>query len=387
MSLLPDAETFRRLVDGTTRGPAATVARTLLSAASVPYRLAVAARTLAYDRRWLRIASAPVPVVSVGNLTLGGTGKSPLVGWLAGTLSAAGMRPAILSRGYAARGETCLARSRSSDEGREFALTHPHIPHLAHPLRLRAALEAASSHAADVVVLDDGFQHRGLARDLEIVAVDATDPVGGGRLFPRGLLREPVGALGRADCIVLTRCDRVAADEPSRIRGELERACGGLAGVTWVESCHAPAGLRSVDGTMLPAESLAGRRVLAVCGIGNPRQFRRGLEDLGALVTDHLEFADHHPYRPADSAAMLRRAVDSRSELIVTTLKDLVKIDPSPIVGIPLLALEVRLRILSGEDSLRGRLWQAVGTKDGPAETTSSSRRAGCASADAESTS
>jgi tetraacyldisaccharide 4'-kinase len=387
MSLLPDAETFRRLVDGTTRGPAATAARTVLSAASAPYRLAVAARTLAYDHRWLRISSAPVPVVSVGNLTLGGTGKSPLVGWLARTLSDAGRRPAIVSRGYAARGGTCLARSRASDEGREFALTLPHVPHLAHPLRLRAALEAAACHAADVVVLDDGFQHRRLARDLEIVAVDATDPLGGGRLFPRGLLREPVGALRRADCIVLTRCDRVDPNESSRIRTELERSCGGLAGVTWVESCHAPAGLRSVDGTLLQPSFLEGRRVLAVCGIGNPRQFRRGLEDLGAVVADHLEFADHHPYRPADAAAMLRRAVDSRSELIVTTLKDLVKIDPAAIIGVPLLALEVRLRILSGEDDLRGRLLEAVGPKAARPATTSSSRRGGCASADAGSTS
>lgn len=398
MSFLPDAESFRRLTNGTDRGLSAGLARALLTALSRPYGLGVGLRTLAYDRGWLRAAPAPVPVVSVGNLTLGGTGKSPLVGWVATTLSDAGLRPAILSRGYGARGDTCQARSEASDEGREFALTHPTIPHLAHPLRLLAAREAAANHAARVVVLDDGFQHRRIARALDIVAVDATDPLGGGRLFPRGLLREPVTALRRADCVVLTRCDRVAAEEPARIREAIETACGGLSGITWAESSHAPAGLRASDGTSLPMSALEGRRVLAVCGIGNPQPFRLGLEDLGASIADHLEFADHHSYGPGDIATILARAARSRAELIVTTLKDLVKIVPSRTAAgssriserfsaVPLVALGVRLKILRGEGPLRERILSACIAAGETMAATSSSRRAACVSEAAENTS
>jgi len=360
MSFLPDAETYRRLIDGTTSGSLATVAKSCLATASLPYGAAVGLRNCLYDRGWLPVTTPPIPVISIGNLTLGGTGKSPLVGWVASALHSVGMRPVIVSRGYKARGTSCVARSRASDEGREFAITHPHITHLAHPRRFVAVLEAAKDHAATVAILDDGFQHRRLSRELDIVAVDATDPLGGGLIFPRGLLREPADSLRRADCVVLTRCDRVPEGEPSRIRRSLENACGGLSHVLWAESRHFPTGLRLADGSVEPLSSIAGRRVLAMCGIGNPRQFRTGLQSLGATVTDHVEFPDHHAYSSKDAALIRERARHSGSEWIVTTVKDLVKIEPSLIPDIPVAAVEVRLQFLAGEDGLLGRLRESV---------------------------
>lgn len=215
MSLLPDADAFKRLVDGSARGFGPALARAALTGLSVPYAAAVACRNAAYDHGLLAAHAGGVPVVSVGNLTLGGTGKTPLVAWLARTWLERGLRPAIVSRGYGA------ARGARSDEAAELAIVLPDVPHVADRDRV-AAVRRAAAQAAEIVVVDDGFQHRRLARDLDILAVDATDPWGCGRLFPRGLLREPLSGVTRAHAVVLTRADAVARDERLAIRRRLE---------------------------------------------------------------------------------------------------------------------------------------------------------------------
>lgn len=351
MRLLPDADAFRRLVDGSRRGPTAAVARGLLAGISLPYGAAVALRNAAYDRAVLRVSPAPVPVISVGNLTLGGTGKTPLVAWIARRFHDRGCRVAIVSRGYAAR------PGEPSDEAAELALVVPGVPHVADRDRVAAA-RAAARAGAQVVVLDDGFQHRRLARDLDVVVIDATDPFGCGHLFPRGLLREPVAAVRRADALVLTRAGAVSAERRAAIKHTIAAAAGRLPDV-WMETGHRPVGLRDRRGTTLGLEWLAGRRLVAFAGIGNPSAFHESLGRLGAPPITFLPFPDHHHYTATDIASLDGAARAARAEVAVTTLKDLVRFPPAPL-AVPVVAVEIALEPLGDAAPLERLLDDAV---------------------------
>jgi tetraacyldisaccharide 4'-kinase len=357
MSLLPDAERFRRLVDGTTGGPAATAARLGLAVLAVPYAVAMRLRNAAYDRGLLATHAAAAPVISVGNLTLGGTGKTPLVAWLARELAAAGRRPAIVSRGYAARaGET-------SDEAAELGILLPGVPHRANRDRVAAARVAAAD-GADAIILDDGFQHRRLRRDLDIVAIDATDPFGCDRLFPRGLLREPPRSLARAQAVVLTRASSVSELRRDEIRHAVLAAAGrdggGPQALVWAEATHAAVGLRDWNGQTRSLADLAGRRVFAFAAIGNPAAFRRTLAEAGADVTGFRAYADHHAYTTADLEAICSLAQSAGAEQVLTTLKDLVKIRRPTLGPLPLAAVEIALDVGVGRAALEAAVIEAV---------------------------
>lgn len=353
MSVLPDAERFRRVIDGSARGPAAAAARCGLALLALPYGAAVALRNAAYDRGVLRRHDAGVPVVCVGNLTLGGTGKTPLVAWVVNVLRGQGIEPAIVSRGYGA------ARGTTSDEAAELALVLGGVNHVADRDRVAAARRAAR-HGAMAVVLDDGFQHRRLARDLDIVAVDATDPYGGGRLFPRGMLREPLAAIRRAGAVVITRAGAVDAALRRDIRQHFERACPRRAPAVWAEADHVPVRLRAWDGAELPLAVLAGARVTACAGIGNPRAFRHTLAGLGAHVAHFRAFADHHAYGPADLDLLAGDARRAGAAFVATTVKDLVKLRQTAVDGRPLVAIEIALAITTGREELERRVLAAV---------------------------
>lgn len=345
MSILPDADTFRRLADGTLRGPGPCLARGLLGLLAVPYGLATAARNAAYDRGVLRVHAGRVPVISVGNLTLGGTGKTPLVAWVARQLAARGHRPAVVSRGYASGpGET-------SDEAAELAILLPGVPHVADRDRVAGVITAAG-RGAEVAVLDDGFQHRRLRRDLDVVAIDASDPFGCGHLFPRGLLRESLRGLARADAVVLTRAGGVSPARREEIRQAVERARSGRPPLIWMEAEHRPVALRSAAGAVEPLARARGSRVAAFCGIGNPAAFRRTLGDTGLGPAGFRSFADHHAYAAADLDDVAAWARDLRAEVVVTTLKDLVKIRRDRLADLPLVALEVALAPLGDAEPL-----------------------------------
>jgi tetraacyldisaccharide 4'-kinase len=373
MSLLPDAVAFKRLVDGTARGALATATRTALAAVALPYGAIVRGRNRAYDLGLLPVRSCTAPVICVGNLTLGGTGKTPLVAWVARHLTALEARPAIVSRGYGAAAGGC------SDEAAELGLLLPGVPHLADADRVEAARKAVAA-GANAIVLDDGFQHRRLARDLDIVAVDATDPFGCGFLFPRGLLREPLDGLGRADGVVLTRCSLVDASRRTEIRDLLARHC--REETVWAEADHRPVALRQVGGATLPLESLRNRRVVSATGIGNPDAFRRPLGQLGADMVAFRAYPDHHIYTAADLDDLGKWAAGHRADMLVTTLKDLVKIRRDDVGGVPVAAVEIAIDFSGSAD----RLAELIGsTVQKP--PTSSSRRGACASAVGENTS
>jgi tetraacyldisaccharide 4'-kinase len=212
-----------------------------------------------------------------------------------------------------------------------------------------AALELESQ----VLVLDDGFQHRRLARDLDLVLLDALDPFGHGRLFPRGLLREPIATLRRAGVVVLSRADLANDSERTAIRREAQRHAGPL---RWVEARHAPRDLIDAGGHLRPLEDLGAGSIAAFCGIGNPEGFRRTLAPLCPSLLGFRTFPDHHPYDAADVAELAGWARGLGVDLLLTTQKDLVKLRTRALGPIPLSALRIGLEISAGADTLETAL-------------------------------
>ena len=322
------------------------LARAGLAVLEGPYRCAMRLRNALYDTAMRPAWHASVPVVSVGNLTLGGTGKTPMVEHVARRLLARDRRVVILSRGYGAgRGV--------NDEARMLRRHLPDVPHLQHPDRVRLARRAVEDHGAQVLVLDDAFQHRRLARDLDLVLLDATEPFGYGRVFPRGLMREPIASLRRADLVVLTRSDLCTPDQLERIRHTVQHRAPDT---RWVVTRHRPTDLVAADGTVEPTSNLHGTGVLAFAGIGNPQAFRATLERAGARLIDWREFGDHHPYTPADIVDLGHWAEQHHPDRVVTTEKDLVKIGRPALGDVPLRALRIEVDVLEGNDLLEQAL-------------------------------
>ena len=342
--MLPDAESFRRLVDGRATGLVATLGRTGLSAIEIPYEALVRLRNYGYEHSILTTKKASAPVISVGNLTLGGTGKTPLVAWLAHWFAQHNKKPAIISRGYKAK------TGQLSDEAAELKILLPTVPHYANKQRLIAAREAITK-GSDVLLLDDGFQHRQISRDLNLVTIDATDPFGCNRLFPRGLLREPLWGLKRADALVLTRTDQVSI----KTRIEIQEQCFQFVGShdkPWIETEHRPSNLRLVDGTTQPLKTLQDKRILSLSAIGNPAAFHRTLTTLGHEPVATLTFPDHHTYTTDDIHRISEETESVGAEIIVTTLKDLVKLPLANVRNRPLCALEIGIQFKTGLQDL-----------------------------------
>ncbi|HEX4146657.1 MAG TPA: tetraacyldisaccharide 4'-kinase [Pirellulales bacterium] len=336
---------FREVVSGRRQGPIASCERALLGLAAIPYAAAIGLRNRYYDNPSHQ-HRVPATVISVGNLTLGGTGKTPFVAWLAGWLVERGLHVALVSRGYGAR------PGARNDEARELELALPKVPHVQNPDRVAAADLAIRSYGVNCIVMDDGFQHRRLARDLDVVLVDASDPLGLGHLFPRGTLREPLASLSRADVVVLSRADMVDADQRAAIRRQIESFAPRA---VWVEAIHQPLGLFAWDRIAPGPESLAGQRVAAFCGIGNPAAFGETLKHLGCELVGLREFADHWAYSADDFIALAGWAAEEQA-MLVCTMKDLVKIEPAWIQSRPVWALEIGLKITAGERQLLERL-------------------------------
>lgn len=338
---------FREIISGRRRGLGAMLWRSAFSIVEPFYSTAVRYRNWRYDTGRSSVTRVEVPVISVGNLTLGGTGKTPMVEWLARWFLERGVRVALVSRGYGGN------NSGTNDEALELHQKLPDIPHVLNPRRAIGAREAIDKHAAQLLILDDGFQHRRLARDLDIVLIDALEPFGFEHVFPRGTLREPLAGFARAQVIALSRAD--AVDEAAR-RALRERVRAYNPDAVWLELSHAPRRLQNADGDSKPLELLRGKRLLAFCGIGNPAGFRHALASCGYEVVDFREFPDHHAYVPADIAQIDRWAEQALADAVICTHKDLVKVQQASLASRPLWALAIGLEILSGRDEFERRL-------------------------------
>src|SRR3712207_4760697 len=299
---------------------------------SLAYGAMMRARLALYRAGVMRSREAGAPVVSVGNITAGGTGKTPLVEWAAGALAEEGRRVCVLTRGYGRReewrrvvasdGERLMAEvDESGDEPRLLAerlLGKAAV--VCDADRVEAARWATKELGSEVFVLDDGFQHLRIARDLDIVTVDATDAWGCGRLLPFGRLREPLSGLARAGCVVITRADM--AKDLGAIRAEAERLTGGRAPV--FASSFRTTAVRPLADANDEGEAVG--PFAAFCAVGNPRSFFAHLRGEGRELLYTRAFQDHHAYTQRDVEAIAHEAERRGARSLLTTAKDAVKL-------------------------------------------------------------
>ena len=319
-------------------------------------------RTWLYERGWLARRRLPRPVVSVGNLTVGGTGKTPMAMWVAGKLLEYGRKPCILSRGYRRKrqrefllvsdGTSVLAGPHEAgDEPYLMATRCPGVAVAVGADRYELGRWVLSQLPIDCFILDDGFQHLSLNRDVNLLLVDSSNPAGIKALLPVGKLREPLGEAGRASDIVLTRVEdeSMIAD----VLDPLQTALGSA--IDPITTRFAPKTLMGTSESM-PLSDVHGKRVLIFSGIGNPEQFRRMVTAFGAQVVDELVFRDHEAYGPSRVAEICRRVERSRPDVVLTTEKDLIKVQSNWSVPIPLFAVCLELEFLDGESRLESVL-------------------------------
>jgi tetraacyldisaccharide 4'-kinase len=327
----------------------------VLAAMAGSYRGLLGAREWLYARGVFHSRALDCPVVAIGNLTVGGTGKTPAVELAVRTLTDLGHRPAVLSRGYGRRGggvkvvadaaSIRLDAEEAGDEPFLLARRLPGVPVVVGPNRYEAGCMARERFGVTAIVLDDGFQHRTLRKNLEIVMTRAQQPWGNGRLLPGGPLREPLGGLGRAHLVVATGARRLdEAREVTETVGRVAPAVPVLTAVHVPTECFESSAMRFV-----PLDVLGSARLLAFAGIGSPAGFRRTLREAAVTLVDFLEFADHHWYTREELARLERRAAEVRADGFVTTEKDWVRLRPLPPLRRPVYVLSVRLMLTSGE--------------------------------------
>ena len=334
-------------------GGAVPVVRGILWVLSQVYRFLLVIRAGCYKSGVLKCHRLSVPVVSVGNLTIGGVGKTPLVSFIAQAVKEKGSRPVILTRGYMAT--EALDQGQNSDEAAMLRV-QLNIPVLAGVDRIKNARMFLETGGADVFLLDDGFQHWRLARAIDIVAVDATNPWGNGHFLPRGILRESKKALSRADIFVLTKSD-LGRERLTGIRSDLT-AVNPKALI--VEAIHEPVGFSDLRlKSDLDLESIRGQKVATVCSIGSPNSFIKTLVELETDIDGHFAFMDHHIYCAKDIEDVVRLCQERGVATVMTTEKDAVKFGPFMSMlpdHIRVLALKIKISIVNGEDAFLERI-------------------------------
>lgn len=333
-----------------------------LSGPAFLYGLIVRVRQWCYRRGWCASSRLPCRVVSVGNVTVGGTGKTPVVILLAEWLLAEGRRVAVLSRGYkrengapyrlVSDGERLLADpSEAGDEPFLIARRCPTAIVAVGADRAALGRWVLAHHPVDCMILDDGFQHLALSRDLDLVLLDATDAPGLDAMVPAGRLREPLTGLGRAAALVVTRADS---------KEEVEAVCRRLKAAHLpvddaIEIRFTPESLIAVSASrMHPLEWCRGRKTWLVSGIGNRESFRRSVASLGVDIIGETAFSDHHRYHADDVRRVRADAQTAGSDMVLTTEKDAGKLEPFLSPDDSWWALRIRAEVIRGEDRLRG---------------------------------
>jgi tetraacyldisaccharide 4'-kinase len=356
---------FRRIWYDGSKSPALTVLMLMLAPFSLLYGLIISVRNKRFDLGFVKPVRLPCRVISVGNLSVGGTGKTPLVIEVARTLRDRGYRPVVLSRGYGGTSKhpvnvvskgthLLLNQNEAGDEPVLIAKSAIDVPVLTGPRRALTGDWAIKNLNADVLILDDGFQHRHLFRDIDIVLLNAANPFGNGRLLPAGPLREPPSALDRADIIITTGAyDDVTTPWPMLLPDGVD--------VPIFNCYYQPRDLlQGAQETVSPLGIVNGKKICAFAGIGNPMAFEKTLRSLGADVVVFIPFPDHHRYTQQDVCLIDEKARQCRVEMIVTTEKDKVKLEGFDVFLSGIYALRIEMEFLSAREDFERLLMEKI---------------------------
>ena len=318
--------------------------KTLIIFSSI-YYLAMLVRNLFYNWRILKAHSLNARVISIGNVTWGGTGKTPLTAFMANLLLGRGLRPVILSRGYGNDEEALLSRLA------------PGVRVLAGKDRVKSGKEAIEKFSAKTLLLDDGFQYRRLKRDLDIICIDATNPFGNGWVIPTGILREGLGSLKRADIFIITKINLV---EDRKKLKDLETRLGKInPGAVIVKSIHNPQYFYKLeDNKIVDGSKLRNKNIVLVSAIGNPHSFEKTILSLGLNIKKHFIFRDHHWYKEKDLKKIDNYCNENNIDTIVTTEKDAVRLRDTryEIRDANVLVLRIQLELTDNVQGFNDRL-------------------------------
>ena len=320
------------------------------------YGQIIKVRNRLYDTGRFRTYWLDAPVVSVGNITVGGTGKTPTVILLAEIARELGANPGIILRGYGKKADS------DSDETMLFRKRVSFAKIVAHRDRVLAGHKAIEQ-GANILIADDAFQHRRLGRDFDICLIDATFPFGGERLLPFGRLREPIDSLKRADLIIVTRANQIGQEELRSLTNRLKNI---VADISILYSSHKPKRLAMLDGRELAVDDIRNKRVFLFAALARPKGFYETIVKLGANVVGTKYFPDHYFFTPDDLQNINCSADRSDADFIVCTEKDIVKLNENLLVNAKinskrLLSLEIEMEISGdGEDILRKKMEQLL---------------------------
>lgn len=345
------------IMKGGRKTPDAFILGIILYLCSFIYAAALSYISFLYKSGIISSKKVSAKVISVGNITLGGTGKTPFTIMLAERLAAMGKNTAVLTRGYG-DDEPHLLRARL--EG---------TPVIVGADRYKSAKRAISEFGSDCIILDDGFQHRRLKRDLNIILIDTVSPFGSRKLFPAGILREPLSRIKEADIAVLTKADMGAANKPA-IYAEIKKIKDDI---TIAESFYRPAGFVRLSGDMAPADYIKGRRVALLAAIADPDYFEWMVSNLGANIAERFYYLDHHYYEKKDMDMAAEKCARAGIDTVITTEKDIMRSrggargDQSGLMNlikasqkerkIDLLCLRIELVISANEEEITARLY------------------------------
>lgn len=341
-------EFFLSLMTDRRKGPAYEPLKAVLWAVSLAYGAAIVARRILYACRIFRSEKVPMKIISVGNLSLGGTGKTPFVIALAGIIRSEFRRePCILIRGYG-WDETAMLKKKLPD-----------TPILVGEDRVKQAHRAIKLYGSSVGILDDGFQYWELCRDLNIVLLDSARPFGNSHLFPRGTLRETSGALKRADMVVFTKIrpsGKALATDLGGIKEDIRKINGRIA---FMEAAHRPVHFYDSKARReIPLAAVSGKKVILLSGIGDPSYFEETIRGMGAEIVEHAVFSDHHEYNARDIDRVRDSCSQRLFDYVITTEKDAVKLARKSLYfgKHTLLTLVIQMEITAGKEILIDRL-------------------------------
>ncbi len=333
---------FKSIIEGRRNDADASFWKPLLSLASRLYRTAVEARKSFYDKKVFKSKALQIPVISIGNITWGGVGKTPLTQYISRFYLDQKKTPLILTRGY------------GNDETREFQTKVPEALLGVGKNRFEVASQLLKSQKADAAILDDGFQHYQLARDLDIVVINVLNPFGNEKLIPRGILREPLEALDRANIVVFNDVNLISRKSFESIRDRVKQLAPRA---ELIEAQHEPLYFYwAKSKARMDLNKVSGKPVTTFSGVGTPRSFQLLLNSLGVKTVRNFEFCDHHPFSEKELQEIQEVKRSSQSEFVITTEKDLLRKEELITNILDPLVLKISMRITVGESILQDRL-------------------------------